>query len=288
MNEADFILGIEWLAKKIKHHKVYAIPKNGWIVALLAGVNMMDLCFKPEEASCIVDDLIDSGKTMQKYAKLGKPMYCLYRKPHSPNIEGLEVYGTVERWITFPWEEGEKKEIQDHVTRIIEAIGENPAREGLEKTPDRVARAYKTLFSGYTDTCEMTVFENESEIDQIIGLSDIEFYSTCEHHMLPFFGKAHIYYIPDQKICGISKLARILDVFSKRLQNQERIAKQTADALESLLKPKALAVIIEAEHFCMKARGVSKQNAVMRTSDLRGAFRDNAMARQELFNLIKK
>lgn len=170
---------------------------------------------------------------------------------------------------------------------ILKNIGEDPTREGLIETPKRVLKSHKQLFSGYTDKPNLTVFKNESKIDQIVGLSDIEYYSTCEHHMLPFFGKAHIYYIPNKKIIGISKLGRILDLFSKRLQNQERLAKQVADKIEEVLKPKGVAVILEGQHMCMMSRGVSKQNAIMKTSELRGVFRSKSEVRQELMNLIK-
>ena len=169
----------------------------------------------------------------------------------------------------------------------LEKIGEDPTREGLLETPKRVIKANNKIYEGYGSELKLTTFKNESHIDQIVGLSDIEFYSTCEHHMLPFFGKGHIYYIPNDKIIGISKLGRILDKFARRLQNQERLAKQTADLIEEILKPKAVAVILEGKHLCMMARGVEKQNAIMKTSELRGAFRDKPEARQELMNLIK-
>lgn len=181
--------------------------------------------------------------------------------------------------------------VEEHIRAIINEVeGETANREGLENTPKRFAKALAYWTQGYGQCgldC-LTVFENESQgIDQIVGLSGIEFYSMCEHHLAPFFGKAHIYYIPDKKIVGISKLARILDIYSRRFQNQERIAKQVADDLEKHLQPKGVAVIIEAEHLCMKSRGVGKQCSVMRTSELRGAFREEKETREELFNLIK-
>lgn len=177
---------------------------------------------------------------------------------------------------------------ENNIKSLLKFIGEDPTREGLQDTPKRVIKSYSQLFEGYQKEkdLKLTTFKNESNIDQIVGLSNIEYYSTCEHHMLPFFGKAHIYYIPNEHIIGISKLARICDVFSRRLQNQERLAKQIADLIEKTLKPKAVAVIMEGQHMCMMARGASKQQATMKTSDLRGAFRDDSMARQELMNLI--
>lgn len=179
--------------------------------------------------------------------------------------------------------------MEQNIKDIITYIGEDNLREGLVGTPKRVIRSWDTLYSGYKQDIDkiFTVFENEGSVDQIVGLSNIEFYSTCEHHLLPFFGKAHIYYIPSDKIVGISKLARVLDVFARRLQNQERLTMEIAECLENKLRPKGIAVIIEAQHFCMKARGVGKQFATMKTSELRGVFRTDGDARMELFNLIK-
>lgn len=181
--------------------------------------------------------------------------------------------------------------MQKEIRKILQYLGEDITREWLLDTPKRVEKAYWKLFEGYKQKPEdiMTVFENESEwIDQIVGLNDIEFYSFCEHHMLPFFWKASVYYIPWKKICWISKLARIVNIYARRLQNQERLTKQIADTIERLLQPKAVAVILEWKHFCMIARGVEKQNSIMKTSDLRGGFRNDWPARTELFNLINK
>ena len=181
--------------------------------------------------------------------------------------------------------------MQEEIRNILKYLWEDITREWLIDTPKRVEKAYSKLFEWYNQKPEdiMTVFENESEgIDQIVWLNDIEFYSFCEHHMLPFFGKASVYYIPNKKICWISKLARIVNIYARRLQNQERLTKQIADTIEKLLKPKAVAVILEGKHFCMIARWVEKQNSIMKTSDLRWAFRKEWESRQELFNLINK
>jgi len=175
---------------------------------------------------------------------------------------------------------------EEHIRALLHMIGEDVSREGLRDTPKRVLKSYQDLFKGYNQDIKFTVFENESNVDQIIGLSNIEFQSTCEHHMLPFFGTANIYYIPSKKIVGISKLARVLDLFSKRLQNQERLAKQIADYIEKHLEPEGVAVVLKAKHFCMVSRGVTKQGSIMATSDLRGVFREDLNARTELFNLI--
>jgi len=173
------------------------------------------------------------------------------------------------------------------LVRYIEKI-DGDLREGLEDTPKRVIEAFEELYNGYTmdaDTLLDATFNAEG-YDGIVLLRDIEFHSTCEHHMLPFTGAAHVAYIPIEKIVGISKLARLVDLHSKRLQNQERITKSIADDLERVLKPLGCAVIIEAKHGCMQCRGVKKQNSVMSTSSMKGVFFDNSEARTELLQLI--
>lgn len=173
------------------------------------------------------------------------------------------------------------------LVRYIEKI-DGDLREGLEDTPKRVIEAFEELYNGYSmdaDTLLDATFNAEG-YDGIVLLRDIEFYSTCEHHMLPFTGAAHVAYIPIEKIVGISKLARLVDLHSKRLQNQERITKSIADDLERVLKPLGCAVIIEAKHGCMQCRGVKKQNSVMSTSSMKGVFFDNSEARTELLQLI--
>lgn len=178
--------------------------------------------------------------------------------------------------------------LEEATRMVLSQIEWDLNREWLKETPKRVAKAMEKVFEGYSQKPEdiMTVFENESKVDQIVWLSDIEFYSFCEHHLLPFFGKCSVYYIPGEKICGISKLARIVNIYARRLQNQERLTKQIADCIEELLQPKAVAVVMEWKHFCMLARWVEKQNSVMKTSDIRGIFKDNEKARAELFRLI--
>lgn len=170
---------------------------------------------------------------------------------------------------------------------LIEGLGEDPEREGLRDTPRRVSKAWFDLTKGYDQDPKdiLTVFDSEG-YDQMVLLKDIEFYSQCEHHLLPFFGKAHIAYIPDGKIVGISKLARIVDIFARRLQNQERLTEQVVEAIEKHLKPRGVAVVFEASHFCMRARGVQKQNSVMRTNKLTGVFIEKPEARQEFFESL--
>lgn len=180
-------------------------------------------------------------------------------------------------------------EIEKHIEAILKAIGEDPNREGLIETPQRVARSYEKLFSGYDKNPAdvVTVFDNEG-YDEMVIARDIEFYSFCEHHMIPFFGRAHIGYIPNGKIIGVSKMPRILEIFARRLQNQERLTAQVADSLMELLKPKGVGVVIEAQHLCMMSRGVEKQNSMMVTSTVRGLFKKNLNTRSEFLRLIGK
>lgn len=174
------------------------------------------------------------------------------------------------------------------ITKLLSEIGEDTNREGLLKTPSRVAKSYVHLFSGYNKNPKdiLTVFDDE-KYDEMIVVKDIEFYSHCEHHMLPFFGKAHIGYIPNGKIVGLSKLPRIVDIFSRRLQNQERITQQIANCIMELLEPKGVGVVLEAKHFCMMARGVEKQNSLVRTSAMKGLFKEKDNTRSEFLELIR-
>lgn len=179
--------------------------------------------------------------------------------------------------------------IEDAVRFILTAIGEDPYnREGLIETPSRVAKAYNELFAGYKMN-PASVFKHfdADGCDQMVLLKDIEIYSTCEHHMLPFFGKAHIAYIPNKRVIGVSKLARLMDIFARRMQIQERIGEQITSSLMEYLQPKGAACVIEAQHFCMKARGVGKQHSIMVTSSLKGCFLEEPETRSEFFNLIK-
>jgi GTP cyclohydrolase I len=178
-------------------------------------------------------------------------------------------------------------EFESVVRRMLEFLGEDPDREGLLRTPQRVANALTWLTRGYeTDVKEVVgsaVFEEAHE--NMVMVRDIELYSLCEHHLLPFFGKAHVAYIPDGKIVGLSKIPRIVEVFARRLQVQERLTEQIAHAVEEVLEPRGVGVVIEAYHLCMMMRGVEKQNSKTITSALRGQFRDDAKTREEFLYL---
>nr|WP_268239663.1 GTP cyclohydrolase I FolE [Deinococcus radiotolerans] len=169
------------------------------------------------------------------------------------------------------------------------AVGEDPDREGLVRTPHRVAKAWGFLTAGYGRTLEDAVGEGvfAAEGSEMVIVKDIEFYSMCEHHMLPFYGRAHVAYIPDGKILGLSKFARIVDLYSQRLQVQERITTQVADAVQDLLAPKGVAVMMEGVHLCMAMRGVQKQNSSTTTSAMRGLFKSDARTRAEFMSAVQ-
>ena len=184
-------------------------------------------------------------------------------------------------------EDGVSEEFQSLVRRMLELVGEDPAREGLMRTPLRVARSMAWLTRGYDLDVAGVVGEGvfDEGHENMILVRDIELYSLCEHHMLPFFGKAHIAYIPDGKIVGLSKLPRIVDMFARRLQVQERLTEQIARAVDDVLKPRGVGVVIEAYHLCMMMRGVEKQNSKTITSALRGTFRSDGKTRDEFLRL---
>ncbi len=185
-------------------------------------------------------------------------------------------------------ETGHPDPLENPVRRILEGVGEDPEREGLLKTPERVAKAMRFLTGGYEldprAVLEKALFREDYR--EMILVKDIEVYSLCEHHMLPFFGKAHIAYIPDGRIVGLSKLPRVVDVFARRLQVQERLTVQIRDAIQEVLRPSGVAVVIEARHMCMVMRGVQKQHSATTTSAMSGIFLENQPTRDEFMRLI--
>ncbi|MCI6289245.1 MAG: GTP cyclohydrolase I FolE [Lentisphaeria bacterium] len=180
--------------------------------------------------------------------------------------------------------------MQEEIRKIITELGEDPEREGLLKTPERVEKSLKYLTRGYRQNLEDVIHGAifTSEQDDMIIVRDIEFYSMCEHHMLPFFGRCAIGYIPRGKIFGVSKLARLVDVFARRLQIQERLCQQIAQAIFDTIHPQGVGVVMEAQHLCMLMRGVQKQNSIMTTSAMLGTFRKEQTTRLEFLNLIRK
>ena len=263
--------------------QVYGIPRGGvpvaYLVSKMLGGEVVDHI---EEADLIVDDLIDSGSTMQTT--------LLKCSGNSVIFEALIRKKPGDPWIVFPWEKTIESSIEDSIIRQLQYIGEDVMREGLRGTPDRVIRSWEKLYGGYLtnpkELLESAIFE-DGACDEMVLLRDIEFYSTCEHHMLPFFGKVHIGYIPSGKVVGVSKLARLVECFARRLQIQERLTESIAKVIDSVLNPKGVAVVIEAQHTCMTSRGVEKQNSIMTTSSMLGVLRTSGEARSEFLNFIR-
>jgi GTP cyclohydrolase I len=201
--------------------------------------------------------------------------------------EGKEILDRIAELMTDPIDD---KAIVKSVSDILGAIGEDPDRDGLKRTPERVAKSYGELLSGYrTDPIELlneAVFD--VTYDEMVIVRDIEYYSMCEHHMLPFLGRAHVAYIPAGRVIGLSKIPRIVDMFAKRLQVQERMTRQIAQLIDELLHPGGVAVVVEGLHLCSVMRGVKKHDARMTTSSMSGAFRKNLATRQEFLDNISR
>lgn len=251
-----------------KYRTVYGVPRGGCIVAALVGGVIVD---KPEDADVIVDDLIDSGATYRRYAAYQKPFHTLLTKEHK------------DKWIVFPWEQNPISDVKENVVRLLQFIGEDVEREGLLRTPERYCEMFQKLTTA--PPFNMTVFENEGT-DQMVIQQHIPFYSLCEHHLVPFFGEAAVAYLPNKKIVGISKLARTVEYFARRLQNQERLTQQVASYIQEGLQPLGVAVVMKARHLCVEMRGIQKPGTETITSAMLGVFREGA-ARQEFINLCK-
>lgn len=254
----------------------YGVPRGG--AYLSAMLNPVDT---PEEADVIIDDIEDSGATRARYES---------RYPNTPFValidkEAHEKAG--KPWIVFPWEkrdEGQPEEsVEENVLRVLQKF-DDPTREGLRDTPKRYVKFLEDFLAPPAFT--FTTFESEG-MDEMIVQKDIEFYSLCEHHLAPFYGVAHVAYIPNGKLVGLSKLARTVELYSRRFQNQERITSQIAERLQEELHAVGVAVVLEARHLCMGMRGV-KKNATTTTSKLLGMFKDDAKARSEFFSIIHR
>ena len=265
----------------------YPVPRGGYLLGIILADSLKLPVAGCKEAitdkTLIVDDLIDSGKTLSEFKDNDKAV--LYVKHGKKKLATYYLHET-DAWIKFPDEKDD--EVQEHITRIMQYIGEDTSREGLLETPKRVQRAYDEIFSGYKQNPKdlMKTF-TQGTCEEMVILKNCEFYSTCEHHMFPFFGHISIGYIPNKKVIGISKLARLVDLYAKRMQIQERMTTQIADTIMKDLDAKGVYVVCEGVHFCMRSRGVKKQDASMITSAVRGVFKKDAKARQEFLSLIK-
>lgn len=277
---------------------IYGIPRGG-VHAAQAVLYLMSfdhtinkiatLVDYIEEADVIVDDIIDSGRTRSEAMSRrnpGVPFWALVDKL------GHDKERLGDKWIVFPWERGEHGP-EDAVRRLLQFIGEDPDRDGLQETPRRVLKSFEEIYGGYKQDPSEVLKTFEFSCDEMVLVKDIEFFSTCEHHMLPFFGKAHIAYIPSsarqrKKVVGVSKIIRLLEVFSRRLQIQERLTDQITSELMKRLQPLGAACVLEATHFCMTCRGVGKQSSKMVTSSLKGVFLDTeSQARAEFLSMIQ-
>jgi GTP cyclohydrolase IA len=278
-------------AKRIADHwqgrvkAVYGVPQGGAPLAVMISnyLNVPILEDPKIGIDClIVDDLIDSGKTMLRFADKYKTD-AAYRKSHSP-IQFAPYAEVIDDWLSFPWEKNNGAPT-DGIVRLIEYIGDDPTRDGLIDTPERVLKAYKEMTEGYSaDITQILSVSFDVEFDELIVVKNIPFVSLCEHHLLPFIGTATVGYIPKKRIVGLSKLARLVDAYAKRLQVQERLTKQIADAMLEHIKPLGCGVVIKGNHSCMSCRGIRKQGEMI-TSSLHGVFRTDATVRNEFLSL---
>lgn len=275
------------------HRGIWGIPTGGSVVAPFVGRALgVPVVPTMAEASLIVDDLVDSGATIKRLAMTPvdgpyPPFFdTLFRKSHSPKNIGrgaVELSG----WLVFEWEKATQPE--DAVVRLLEFVGEDPQREGLRDTPARVCRAWREMTAGYGEDPSAilgTVFDEP--YDEMVICRGIPFISNCEHHMAVFQGTVDIGYVPGPKgVVGLSKLARLVDCFARRLQIQERLTKQIADAIQQNLEALGVAVVVRAAHSCMSCRGVKKSGATMTTSSMLGVLRSDAAARTEFLSLCR-
>lgn len=270
----------------VESKKVYAIPRGG-VLAAYAIANFSALEFVPlEEADYIIDDIYDTGATMDQHltrAKVGaKPILLVDKREQFKD-----------QWVVFPWEQDPitltTEGIEENIKRILQFVGEDPSRGGLIETPARVSKAWREWTRGYTQDPKdiLKMFDDGAEnYDEMIVSKNISFVSHCEHHLAPFMGTVTVGYVPKDRIVGLSKINRLVDCFARRLQVQERMTTQIADAIEEHLKPLGVGVIVQARHLCIESRGINQPGSITTTSALKGALRD-PHARREFLSLAK-
>jgi GTP cyclohydrolase I len=269
--------------------RLYGVPRGGIPAAMAVQVQLSQLGvpsrLEAELVTCdyVIDDLFDSGATYDRIIESndykGQVFLTLFEKKKGAG------------WYIFPWEKGDVDTSADDIcTRMLQYIGEDVGREGLQETPARYAKALKQWFSGYgkNPADVLKVFTDGAQgVDEMVLETDIPVYSFCEHHMAPIFGVAHVAYIPNGKVVGLSKLVRLVDIFARRLQVQERLTNDITSALEENLDAQGVGVVLQCRHFCMESRGVCKSGVVTTTSSLRGALKHEPSARAEFFSLIE-
>lgn len=265
--------------------KAYGIPRGGVPASYLVASYFEDMLVvsDPADAEIFIDDIIDSGATRNRYATKYPdiPFLALIDKTSEASVYQNS-------WIVFRWEANEEGSVEDIPVRLLQYIGEDPARGGLLETPTRFLKAWKHFTSGYGREPKdvLKVFEDGAEgCDEMVLMKDIPFYSQCEHHLVPFFGTASIAYIPNGSVLGLSKLSRVLDIYARRLQIQEKLTNQVADALWEGLDPLGVGVILKARHLCTESRGISQQGHVTITSAMRGVFLEEGKVRAEFLSL---
>jgi GTP cyclohydrolase I len=265
--------------------RIYGVPRGGIPVAYMVTDRLLTyakVVFDPLDADVIVDDILDSGATKARYP--GKPFFALFDKQRDVRWKG--------QWLVMPWEVDGEADNSGHdiVTRLFQYIGEDPKREGLRETPARFLKAWKDWACGYAiDPGEVlkTFEDGASGYDEMVIVHNLPVISKCEHHLADIIGHAHVGYIPNGKIVGLSKLARLVEVYSRRLQVQERLTVQIADAIVKHLDPKGVGVVVRASHGCMSTRGVKVHGNSTTTSAMRGAMMEKPEARKEFFDLCK-
>lgn len=269
---------------------VKPVPRGGNVPAAMVAARLhLPLTSHPGPDTLWVDDLVDTGATA---SRIGVGTFdALFRKDRSPDgyAPNAKTF-TDDQWLVFPWEIDTDDEAgpADAVTRLLEYIGEDPTRPGLVDTPRRVLSSLAEMTSGYgVDVSEHMGVVFPDKCDEMVVVHGIDFTSMCEHHMLTFTGTAAVAYIPDGQVVGLSKLARVVDIYAQRLQVQERLTEQIADAIDHHLRPKGVGVVIQAKHSCMGCRGVKKAGATMVTSSLRGAIGRKPEARAEFLSLAR-
>ena len=252
---------------ELKGSCVYGVPKNGTIIAsLLAPVIGFQQTFTPESSQIIIDDLVDSGATRERYEKRfpTKPFVALFKSRK-------------DQWLEFPWE-NEEAPAQDGIVRLLQYLNVDVKAEGTRETPKRMLKFYTEFLA--PKVFNLTTFSSE-KYDEMVTVGNIPFYSLCEHHLLPFFGKVKVSYIPKDKIIGLSKIPRVVAMCSGRLQNQERLTSQIADYLNENIDPQGVAVMVKGRHMCMEMRGIKCAGSVTTTTKLVGKYKEDGKCRGE-------
>lgn len=267
---------------------IFGVPRGGTHVAYLLKLRVpfeVKLVYDVSQADVIVDDIVDSGKTRDRYLEKNEkaPFFSLYTAD-----ELAEINQTC--WLVFPWEQaGSDSSADDIPIRLLQYLGEDINRGGLKETPKRFLKAWKFWTSGYSidPAAIFKTFEDGAErYDQMVLVKDIPVWSMCEHHLAPFFGVCHVAYIPNERIVGLSKFSRLVDVYARRLQVQERLTNQICEAIFTFLKPKGVGVLLDCRHSCMESRGIEKAGISTITSDLRGLFLTDRGVRDEFLGLV--